>query len=286
MVKKIKLKIIFLVLVGFLQISNSFVFGVGHPTDVEEEDVCSLCLVPLSQDGEGEIVIPGIRTLGCNHRFHEGCFQGLLNASDHLCPNCRAPHNIPLPERAQGHEQDDVQQPDNFFDVFFRPLILDITCEINNGEAFDELKQLILQHQQNGQRINLTLRFGRMISEIPEAFFENINNLVMLDLSRNKLRYLPDSIGNLTRLEGLDLGRNKLNSLPYSIRFLTNLNYINLSCNRFLFRPQFSPLVRLYFNEASQMHIINRIRIGLGIAVITYKIIHYLKEKMAKKRTG
>ncbi len=55
-----------------------------------------------------------------------------------------------------------------------------------------------------------------------------------MDLSDNKLRRIPDWIGNLTNLTYLNLSDNKLGGIPDSIRNLTKLKNVNLRSNQFL----------------------------------------------------
>jgi len=222
-VKKIKLKIIFLVLVGFLQISNSFVFGVGHPTDVEEEDNCSICLEPFSQDGRE------IRTFSCGHCLHEDCFQEMLRTADHdvaeRCTLCRERHRVVLGSA---------------------PIVLE--CRIGSIDDFERAHSELMEYNQNGQPIDLTLYLG-ISSEIPENFFdEDINNnLVSLTIRGGHLTSLPESIGRLTNLRSLDLSDNKLSSLPDSISSLQSLNRINLRCNRFVRKPRLPDGVNFSF---------------------------------------
>ena len=52
-----------------------------------------------------------------------------------------------------------------------------------------------------------------------------------LDLSRNRIRKLPDNFGNFSSLRWLDLHGNKLESVPESIGNLVALTHLNLSNN-------------------------------------------------------
>ena len=199
--KKMKLKIIFLVLVCFLQISNSFVFGVGHPTDEEGNKICVLCLdVLIKKYSE-------IRILSCEHGFHKDCFEQMLDEAHPdvaiRCPVCSLEHGQ-----------------------------INLKKIIDHISGFDVLEQLIIQHKEDGRVVNLYLRLRRSITEIPEYFFEGMDNLVFLDLSGNRLKSLPDSIGNLIKLEKLNLSGNRLTSLPDSIGNLTNLKRLDLSRNK------------------------------------------------------
>jgi len=241
--------------VGFLQISNSFIFGVrknqgyepiadvvevdnvevdnvdvgivGYSTDDDGRRICNLCLDVLSQEGRE------IRTFSCEHGLHEDCFQKMLHQAHPnvamCCPICRVPHGVPLPpERAQDHVAQAI------------PGTVRIRQRINNVEDFDILKQRIMEHQENGDFIdlNLCLAISIWITKIPEDFFVGMDNLVSLDLSFNNLSSLPNSIGGLINLVSLDLSFNRLSFLPDSIGQLTRLELLDLSSNRLSSLPE------------------------------------------------
>ncbi|XP_026164861.1 leucine-rich repeat-containing protein 18 [Mastacembelus armatus] len=58
-----------------------------------------------------------------------------------------------------------------------------------------------------------------------------LTNVDELDLSRNLIQKLPDTIGNFLSLRWLDLHSNKLESVPESIGNLVGLTHLNLSNN-------------------------------------------------------
>eukprot|EP00961_Rhodomonas_salina_P082362 1107176-Rhodomonas_salina.9 len=62
-------------------------------------------------------------------------------------------------------------------------------------------------------------------------------NLVFLDASDNKLKKLPEKIGNLPKLQKLHLYKNDLTTLPDSIGGLVNLKEINVFNNKIIRLP-------------------------------------------------
>ena len=67
-------------------------------------------------------------------------------------------------------------------------------------------------------------------------------NLEYLNVGNNKLKSLPESIGNLFGLEELYLNHNKLKLLPKSIINLSNLEILDLLGNKKL-----AKCIRKYF---------------------------------------
>lgn len=62
--------------------------------------------------------------------------------------------------------------------------------------------------------------------------------LILLDLSKNKLTWLPITIGNLQSLRELDLSNNELTELPKSVGELTQLKKLFLSNNKLTDLPK------------------------------------------------
>ncbi|KAI5065188.1 hypothetical protein GOP47_0019883 [Adiantum capillus-veneris] len=79
---------------------------------------------------------------------------------------------------------------------------------------------------------------GRLIQTLPTSFGDEFVNLVSLDLSRNQLKNLPGSIGELENLEVLDLQSNQLSMLPDAIGLLMNLKVLNVSGNMLVALPE------------------------------------------------
>ncbi|MCL1666602.1 leucine-rich repeat domain-containing protein [Elizabethkingia ursingii] len=69
------------------------------------------------------------------------------------------------------------------------------------------------------------------ISSIEDDAFDNLENLVELDLSFNDLKYLPTSIGKLRKLKRLNLSGNKISSLPTEFENLTSLEFLDFDSN-------------------------------------------------------
>lgn len=70
-----------------------------------------------------------------------------------------------------------------------------------------------------------------LIMSILQTTFPSLTQIVKLDLSKNKLKELPDNFGDLTRLKHLDLYRNQLQHLPLSFSKLKSLKWLDLKDN-------------------------------------------------------
>jgi len=77
------------------------------------------------------------------------------------------------------------------------------------------------------------------LESCPNIFhYPELQHLKILDLSKNKLRELPISIGLLKNLQSLDVCNNQLKELPLSIGLLKNLEDCALSHNNFIVLPE------------------------------------------------
>lgn len=74
-------------------------------------------------------------------------------------------------------------------------------------------------------------------SKMPDSLFI-FENLLTLDLSRNKIDLLSADIGEISTLRKLDLSRNKINILPPQIGKLENLQELILSKNQIKELPE------------------------------------------------
>ncbi|CAN0455554.1 unnamed protein product, partial [Discosporangium mesarthrocarpum] len=75
------------------------------------------------------------------------------------------------------------------------------------------------------------------LTALPESLGQ-LTQLQTLDLSRNQLTALPESLGQLTQLQTLDLPRNQLTALPESLGQLTQLQTLHLSSNQLTALPE------------------------------------------------
>jgi len=100
----------------------------------------------------------------------------------------------------------------------------------DDGDEMDEEVVRILQEasERRLDRVELT---SRNLKHFPEGFCK-ITTLVLVNLSRNKIQAVTDSIAGLVNLETLDLSGNVLVSLPDSIGLLKRLKFLNISGNK------------------------------------------------------
>ena len=73
-----------------------------------------------------------------------------------------------------------------------------------------------------------------------KLFVENLSRLMLLDLSHNGLKSLCSNIGNLTTLIELDLSNNKLDWLP-DLSSMKCLQNFSIKMNRFMKLPESIP---------------------------------------------
>ncbi|KAH1063472.1 hypothetical protein J1N35_028459 [Gossypium stocksii] len=101
------------------------------------------------------------------------------------------------------------------------------------------------------KKLTTLLLSGNSLGEIPESFFSHMQALKYLDLSRNPIKILPNSISNLENLTALllsecknleevpslskllalkklNLEKTRIKEVPQGMEFLVNLRYLNL----------------------------------------------------------
>ena len=88
---------------------------------------------------------------------------------------------------------------------------------------------------------------GNNINEIDGNLIKGLSSLVELDLSKNKIRYIPNNIQFLTFLEVLRISNNQLLEIPEELGVLTRLKKLFLNENSLQFLPRnlFSKIVGL-----------------------------------------
>ncbi|MBA7567608.1 hypothetical protein ES708_09323 [subsurface metagenome] len=91
---------------------------------------------------------------------------------------------------------------------------------------FDNLQQLI----------NLDLSINN-ISKLPPSF-KNLSKLTTLRLNKNQLTKIPIELSHLEGLEFLDLSNNQINKIPDYISKLKNLRSLNLEGNQISTLPE------------------------------------------------
>ncbi|PRP77427.1 lipoprotein [Planoprotostelium fungivorum] len=119
--------------------------------------------------------------------------------------------------------------------------VLDLSNE-NYTEFPSEFRENHNLHK-TCKRINISNNY---IPTFPREFFILFENLIVLNISHNKMIKLPDGISRMTTLIELNLSHNNIDELPTKFGQLQNLRRLDLSWNRVQeFPPQFSELVQL-----------------------------------------
>jgi len=86
--------------------------------------------------------------------------------------------------------------------------------------------------------LTLLLRKNPELTALPESFFENMNNLLLLDLYSSMITQLPSSLAKLTCLRGLFLNRCELlESLSSEIGLLQFLEVLDIRDTKVTFIP-------------------------------------------------
>ncbi|CAI5774816.1 leucine-rich repeat-containing protein 27 isoform X2 [Podarcis lilfordi] len=102
----------------------------------------------------------------------------------------------------------------------------------SNSTISLDLSRKDLQHLTDDIYKLLNLRHlhleGNVLSIVPEDFFQNVPNLVWLDLRYNKIQELPPGIGCHKQLKTLLLERNPIKRLPVELGNISSLTALNL----------------------------------------------------------
>ena len=94
----------------------------------------------------------------------------------------------------------------------------------------DDVKKLFDGLIANKEKVHNLYLYGTGITEIPESIGQ-LSNLILLNLSYNKIEKLPDVVCDLKTLQTLSLSNNKITNLPERIGELENLNWVDLNEN-------------------------------------------------------
>lgn len=117
-------------------------------------------------------------------------------------------------------------------------LAYNLIATIDSDNVFTELENLRELYLQGNQlvSINASSETGLSYYEKKPYLFKKLDQLIVLNLARNRINDLPRHIFNdLKQLKTLDLSYNNLILIPFQLfQELKNLEYLNLSNNKVL----------------------------------------------------
>jgi Leucine-rich repeat (LRR) protein len=104
---------------------------------------------------------------------------------------------------------------------------------LDDMDEFTSIEEALL-NPDSVYRLNLR---GKKLKQVPPQVFTSFPYLVDLDLSRNRLKELPDSLWALGRVKRLNLCKNQIEQLPPSIGRMHHLEELVISQNELTALP-------------------------------------------------
>ncbi|XP_067667740.1 uncharacterized protein [Haliotis asinina] len=102
----------------------------------------------------------------------------------------------------------------------------------NAWQANKELTEVPLMKLSDYSPYMLSLHLqGNNLSTIPKQLFQQLPNLLDLDISTNQIQEIPEEIGLCTKMLNLSMHRNQICDIPESITNMTELNRLDISNN-------------------------------------------------------
>ena len=117
--------------------------------------------------------------------------------------------------------------------IFAIILILTSSSYCAFSQNFLSLKQQSLLHSDSVEYLKIT---RQKLTHFPKEIFR-YKNLVALDLSKNKIKNIPDSISVFYQLEFVNLRKNNFEVFPESLFQLKKIKEIVISSNQIGFIP-------------------------------------------------
>lgn len=119
-------------------------------------------------------------------------------------------------------------------------------------------KSSVNSHVENASRTGVFQLSKMGLSEFPkqDVVSQLKNNVRSIDLSHNKIKFIPESIGTFIQLKQLNMNFNKLSSLPDEIGLCRKLETITMTNNLIVTVPSsFADLINLRVVDLSENQI-------------------------------